>query len=92
MDTFTNSPGKMITVNTIVILTGVVFLYGPLPTKMTSAVLPYIGLLYLIMVTLISLFYYIMSNYELSRKIILYSSLPLYIILLVFLTSGGRFR
>lgn len=91
---FINSPGAMLSVNAFVIaLFYIAMQYEKQNSiKTYSDVLQYM-LLYLIPFTVLSLIYYSMSEYETSRKIILYSSLPLYLVIgfIIITGRGGNF-
>ena len=88
INNFINSPKAMLILNAIMIM----FIYSivhnePLPKELNKHALPYIFMIYLILFSLLSLFYY-RSDKEKSRKIVLYSSIPFYVVIGFIIVMG----
>ncbi len=85
---FINSPKAMLITNAFVIM----IMYGivhnePFPKEINKETMPYIFMVYLVLFSLLSLFYYWSDN-EKSRKIVLYSSLPFYVVIGLVVVMG----
>lgn len=82
LKSFTNSPPAMIGLNLLVCvgIYGIAIHNEPLPQKLGIDLLPHIALLYLTVFAVLAMFFY-WSDPEKSRKIIFYSSIPLYILI-----------